>query len=732
MEEKLKSGKIWNHLKEKMLEEIRKEPTVRTSSVVSTTSNIIRIDYIKEPTTCYLFSPESILPGRRYCERTNAISCWGRLDTWKMLRKGHMRVSVLKVLNRKEDLELSVLDEDIPNLGRTLEDFIQWPIGAITRFLQEKKKDIKSTRRAVDIDQRSEIVKKGYYRWMAREDCAMTQFVDFKKEIFLDAGDFTLPINPTYIIELLNGEQLRTNILTLFSRRSMEIGLSTKRKLGFVKGTIPKPAVLHVTSKNYVARAINAVNIEMWATCNNLVIMSSICVSIAKSVMFISTVSEIWSQLETRFSISNGSRKYKLSKDVFRISQQGVSVSEYYTKMNAIEKQKEEQMLFQFLNGLDDCYRSQRSQLLLINPLPSVENACAVIQQEESQKDVFNFGLPMIESTALLNKSMGKDKCLIYGFKWHPPDKSAPKRTAANVTSGSNSFTFTSKQFENLMRNVLKDMKPGASIGDCIDEELEFVAERKVQGLGRKIGGLHHLLNVHIDQVDAKLKMEVENIDDFSEETWTYLMVHKSDALEIIKAFLKFVELQFSTKVKCIRSDNALDFVKGPCALYLASQGIKHQTTCVDRPQQNGRVERKHRHILEVARALRFQAKHVFVFPNIPEVLSFNVPTSSTTTNTEAPVRKSSRSSKPPSWTKDFMVPTLKPSANQVTTPTLSLHFFCFPSTLVTQQDPKAFKEAFKDTGWCEAMNAKLRALEENGIWELVDLPQNKKAIDSD
>lgn len=67
------------------------------------------------------------------------------------------------------------------------------------------------------------------------------------------------------------------------------------------------------------------------------------------------------------------------------------------------------------------------------------------------------------------------------------------------------------------------------------------------------------------------------------------------------------IKTQFGVQVKVFRSDNGGEFFNSQCDELFKSCGIIHQSSCPQTPQQNGVVERKHRHILETARAIRFQ-----------------------------------------------------------------------------------------------------------------------------
>lgn len=66
------------------------------------------------------------------------------------------------------------------------------------------------------------------------------------------------------------------------------------------------------------------------------------------------------------------------------------------------------------------------------------------------------------------------------------------------------------------------------------------------------------------------------------------------------------MKTQFSTKIEAIRSDNGLEF---DMLVFHATKGVIHQKSCVEIPQQNGTIERKHQHLLNVARSLMIQSQ---------------------------------------------------------------------------------------------------------------------------
>ena len=71
----------------------------------------------------------------------------------------------------------------------------------------------------------------------------------------------------------------------------------------------------------------------------------------------------------------------------------------------------------------------------------------------------------------------------------------------------------------------------------------------------------------------------------------------------VIKSFFNEIKKLFSTSIRVLRTDNALEYVKN-VSIFCFKNGIIHQTSCSHTSQQNGVAERKHIHILDVARTL--------------------------------------------------------------------------------------------------------------------------------
>ncbi|KAL0434830.1 UNVERIFIED_CONTAM: putative mitochondrial protein [Sesamum radiatum] len=85
------------------------------------------------------------------------------------------------------------------------------------------------------------------------------------------------------------------------------------------------------------------------------------------------------------------------------------------------------------------------------------------------------------------------------------------------------------------------------------------------------------------------------------------LVADLMEALKIVQGKMP----QTSVKVHYAQidemADNGSEFLSLSCQSLLQNLGIIHQKSCTYTPQQNGVVERKHRHLLQVARAIMFE-----------------------------------------------------------------------------------------------------------------------------
>ncbi|KAK3028932.1 hypothetical protein RJ639_039530 [Escallonia herrerae] len=156
-------------------------------------------------------------------------------------------------------------------------------------------------------------------------------------------------------------------------RCNMLTALQSKNKAGFVDGLIAKP---DVHSRDF----------QSW-------------------IQY--TASEIWCDFDERFTQGIALRVYDLKRSIALLQQEKSAISTYYGKLKGVwnelhnlrpipvctcgagkkmQEMREEEKVFDFLMGLDDTYKTVRSQILSIDPLPGLGRAYAVAAQEENSK----------------------------------------------------------------------------------------------------------------------------------------------------------------------------------------------------------------------------------------------------------------------------------------------------------------------------------------------------------
>lgn len=72
---------------------------------------------------------------------------------------------------------------------------------------------------------------------------------------------------------------------------------------------------------------------------------------------------------------------------------------------------------------------------------------------------------------------------------------------------------------------------------------------------------------------------------------------------------MTFVQTQFSRKIKTFQSDGGTEFVNHNVRSLFEANGMFHRLSWPYTPQQNGRAERKHRHIVETGLAMIFNSR---------------------------------------------------------------------------------------------------------------------------
>ncbi|XP_019227530.1 PREDICTED: uncharacterized protein LOC109208834 [Nicotiana attenuata] len=186
--------------------------------------------------------------------------------------------------------------------------------------------------------------------------------IDYNHPLFLSPSDVT-GIQIIYF-------QLTGNENYSLWFRSMRMTLFGRNKLGLVDGTC--------TKENFPENLWN-----YWERVNAIVLswlMNSVSVGLLGGIMYASSAKVVWDDLHERFDkVDDLWEKFEAL-----VPAPGCDCPKSREFVVHLQKLKR----FQFLMGLNDSYSQARSQILLMSPMPTVNQAYAMVISDESQKPV--------------------------------------------------------------------------------------------------------------------------------------------------------------------------------------------------------------------------------------------------------------------------------------------------------------------------------------------------------
>ncbi|KAL8145624.1 hypothetical protein AgCh_003680 [Apium graveolens] len=283
---------------------------------------------------------------------------------------------------------------------------------------------------------------------------------------------------------------------------------------------------------------------------------------------------------------------------------------------------------------LNDNFSVARGNVLMMEPITAISQAFRLFAQEEKHRELSSAS--QTESLAFIAEKRPYDnKSNFRGYSNASQSQRQPDISGHSleryfkVHGYPPGFKFQERKVAAISQNQLSDSSSNTTDPVISTEQYnqliqllnnhQFPSQRqKVIPLGKIKAGLYSVdaQNHKVTLLDAD-KSHICNVACLSAiedvKLWHLRLGHLPfQQMKLVlpscnvQLCMKENICQFNTSIKTFRSDNAKEFIKGALKSFCESKGILQQSSIVYTPQQNGIPERKHRHLLETARALFF------------------------------------------------------------------------------------------------------------------------------